>query len=117
MIASVTFTTVAPETVSEIYREVGLAVEVDGEQLTLTNPKGAQRAQEAMMNASAIESDVRVKVAGGTDHGFTGGQQAEYDSLSAKGRDRYDRLRWWYDETHDVAFARALAEYGLKKSL
>jgi len=116
MIERVTFTTVAPETASEIYREIGLYVEVDGETLTITNPKGFDRAQEIMGNAARIEQGVRVKVKGGTDHGFTGGQQTEYDSLHHRGRTAYDKRRWYDDSTHDEAFALALAEFGLKKS-
>lgn len=50
------------------------------------------------------------------DHGFTGNQQAEYDSLSSRGRTMYDVVRWTEDETHARAFTRALNEHGLKSA-
>lgn len=61
-------------------------------------------------------NDKRVRVRS-VNHGFSCNQQDEYDSLSARGRDAYDALRWYEDETHERAFRKALNEHGLKKSI
>jgi hypothetical protein len=49
------------------------------------------------------------------DHHFTGGQQAEYDSLNWRGRTLYDALRWEDDATHEAAYTEALSRHGLKR--
>lgn len=115
MIASVTFTTEAPETARDSYRACGNLVEIDGNAVTISNPHALPGAQMALRNATRLEQVVRVRLVGGTDHGFVGTQQAEYDSLSARGRTAYDKLRWYDDESHDVAFALAMEEHGFKK--
>lgn len=48
------------------------------------------------------------------DHGFTGTEQAEYDSLKARGRTMYDHLRWFHGASHDSAYAEALVAFGSK---
>jgi hypothetical protein len=48
------------------------------------------------------------------NHHFTGDQQAQYDSLAAKGRSFYDEQRWHHGATHDEAYASALAAHGTK---
>jgi hypothetical protein len=48
------------------------------------------------------------------NHHFTGNEQAEYDSLSAKGRTCYDHLRWYGDSTHAKAFEKAMEKFGGK---
>lgn len=52
-----------------------------------------------------------------TNHHFTGFEQAEYDSLSAKGRTAYDKYRWYDKDTHNDAFTQAYEVYGLKNSI
>ena len=48
------------------------------------------------------------------DHGFTGTEQAEYDSLRHRGRTMYDHLRWFHGKSHAEAHAEALAAFGSK---
>jgi hypothetical protein len=48
------------------------------------------------------------------DHHFTLSEQLEYDSLNAKGRTYYDRMRWYESATHGVAFQEAKSVCGLK---
>jgi len=52
-----------------------------------------------------------------TDHHFTGDQQAQYDSLHARGRTHYDEQRWYGGEDHLTAWASAFKLYGLKNSM
>jgi hypothetical protein len=51
------------------------------------------------------------------DHGFVGTQQADYDSLHAKGRSLYDSLRHEKKTSHEDAFLAARQQFGLKHPL
>ncbi len=50
-----------------------------------------------------------------TNHHFTGTQQEEYDSLSARGRSAYDHYRWYDKDSHENAYAQALVAFGHNK--
>lgn len=45
-------------------------------------------------------------------HQWRAGEQAQYDSLAARGRSAYDALRWWDGHSHQEAFTLALGAHG-----
>lgn len=48
------------------------------------------------------------------DHCFLGDEQGEYDSLTWRGRDMYDDLRWHEGYDHATALRDARYSYGTK---
>lgn len=51
-----------------------------------------------------------------TDHRFLGDEEGEYQTLTWRGRDMYDDLRWHEGYDHETAMRDAKHSYGTKRA-
>lgn len=67
-----------------------------------------------MLSLVEIVEDCEANPVRSREHLWEAGQQAQYNSLAARGRTLYDNLRTKYDVSHGDAFAVALEFHGRK---